>query len=443
MSRFSLRLRLALLIGLMLLVCGGALLAISYGLVSSNLNAPLEGALPSGPSAAGNRIRVGVASPARAAKEVAATKRAAQSTPKSASETPSGASQGRAAKEAVAKEAQTALTNRTLGQLVTQYLAALAGVVLVAVALGWLLAGRLLRSVRRITSVAGRVTGRNLSERIGLGGPRDELRELADAFDGMLARLDGVFRAQRRFIADASHELRTPLAAMRAEVEVLAADPHAAAADVEAATLVLRRQLARSEELIEALLALARSEPELLVLEVVDLAQIACELFEDASARIADCRLRIDHQLAPAVVHGDRRLLTLLVSNLLDNAIKHNHDGGWISLRSTVDAVSALLAVANSGHVVAAEEVQELAQAFRRGGRARVGDGHGLGLAIVAAVTHAHHGELTIMALKEGGLRVEISLPLVGDGVLDTPAASRTNGAVGAIAPTSSRGGSH
>ncbi|HEV3035324.1 MAG TPA: ATP-binding protein [Solirubrobacteraceae bacterium] len=429
MSRFSLRLRLALLIGLMLLVCGGALLAISYGLVSSNLNAPLEGALPSEPSAIGNRIRVGRLSSTRAAKEIAAPKRAAQSTPKSASETPSGASQARA-KEAVAKAAQTALTNRTLGQLVTQYLAVLAGIVLVAVALGWLLAGRLLRSVRRITSVAGRVTGRNLSERIGLGGPRDELRELADAFDGMLARLDGVFRAQRRFVADASHELRTPLAAMRAEVEVLAADPHATATDVEAATLVLQRQLARSEELIEALLALARSEPELLMLEVVDLAQLACEAFEDAGARMADCRLRIDHQLAPAVVHGDRRLLTLLVSNLLDNAIKHNHDGGWISLRGTVDADSALLAVANSGQVVAAEEVQELAQAFRRGGRARVGDGHGLGLAIVAAVTHAHQGELTIMALEEGGLRVEISLPLAVDDVLDAPAASSTNGAM-------------
>jgi signal transduction histidine kinase len=428
-SRFSLRLRLALLIGLMLLVCGGALLAISYGLVSSNLNAPLEGALPSEPSAIGNRIRVGRLSSTRAAKEIAAPKRAAQSTPKSASETPSGASQARA-KEAVAKAAQTALTNRTLGQLVTQYLAVLAGIVLVAVALGWLLAGRLLRSVRRITSVAGRVTGRNLSERIGLGGPRDELRELADAFDGMLARLDGVFRAQRRFVADASHELRTPLAAMRAEVEVLAADPHATATDVEAATLVLQRQLARSEELIEALLALARSEPELLMLEVVDLAQLACEAFEDAGARMADCRLRIDHQLAPAVVHGDRRLLTLLVSNLLDNAIKHNHDGGWISLRGTVDADSALLAVANSGQVVAAEEVQELAQAFRRGGRARVGDGHGLGLAIVAAVTHAHQGELTIMALEEGGLRVEISLPLAVDDVLDAPAASSTNGAM-------------
>jgi signal transduction histidine kinase len=396
-SRLSLRVRLALLIGLMLLVCGAALLAISYGLVSSNLNAPLEGAPPSVRRAPGDNDGK-----------------------------PAVASSARATKEAVAKEAQTALTSRTLDQLVTQYLAVLAGIVLVAVALGWLLAGRLLRSVRRITSVAERVTGRNLNERIGLeGGPRDELRELADAFDGMLARLDGVFRAQRRFVADASHELRTPLAAMRAEVEVLAADPHAAASDVDEATLVLRRQLARSEELIEALLALARSEPELLVREAVDLAQIAREALEDAGPRVAARRLRVDDQLAPAVVHGDRRLLTLLVGNLFDNAIKHNRDGGWIELRSAADTDRALLAVANSGHVVAAEDVQELAQAFRRGGRARVGDGHGLGLAIVQAVARAHQGTMTIKREDEGGLRIEVRLPLAAGDAADTPAALR------------------
>ncbi len=386
MSRLSLRVRLAVLIGLLLVISGAALLAISYGLVSSNLNTtpPMEGSGSEGPAAtAHTQSRSAGPPPGKPSRG------ALSSSTKSYS--PSLA-------------AQRALAGHTLDQLVKQYLAVLAGVVLVAVALGWLLAGRLLRSVRRITSVAERVTGRNLNERIGLEGPRDELRELADTFDGMLARLDRVFSAQRRFVADASHELRTPLATMRAEVEVLAADPHAAAADVEAATLVLRRQLARSEELIEALLALARSEPELLVLEDVDLAQIAREAFADAGARVAARRLRIDHQLAPAVMHGDRRLLTLLVGNLLSNAIKHNRDDGWIRLRTAVDGDTALLAVANSGHLVAAEEVQELAQAFRRGGRARVGDGHGLGLAIVQAVARAHQGTMTIKRENRGGL---------------------------------------
>jgi signal transduction histidine kinase len=238
------------------------------------------------------------------------------------------------------------------------------------------------------------------------------LRQLADAFDGMLERLDAVMRAQRRFVADASHELRTPLTAMQAEVEVLAADPHATAADVEAATLVFRRQLARSEELIEGLLALARSEPELLALEDLDLGQIGRALLEEAGPRVATRQLRVDRQLAPALVYGDRRLLTLLVGNLIDNAIKHNHDDGWIRLRTAADADSALLEIASSGHVVAAEELHELTQAFRRGGRARVGDGHGLGLALVQAVTRAHDGTMRIKREAEGGLTAEVRLPL-------------------------------
>jgi signal transduction histidine kinase len=411
-SRFSLRVRLAALIGVMLVLCGAALLAISYGLVSSNLSGPLPTKLGRPirtPGTTAAQRRTGKGTPSQQPGHVV---RAVATGPVvHANDVPAVDPKG---------AAQSALRERTLDHLLTQYLAVLAGVVLVAVALGWLLAGRLLRSIRRITRVADRVTGRNLNERIDLEGPRDELRDLADAFDGMLARLDAVFRTQRRFVADASHELRTPLAAMRAEVEVLAADPHAAAADVEAATVVLRRQLARSEELIEALLALARSEPELLAREDVGLAQIAREALEDADARVAARRLRIDRQLAPAVVHGDRRLLTLLVGNLLDNAIKHNHDGGWITLRTAVDAGRALLLVANGGHVVAAEEMQELAHAFRRGGRARVGDGHGLGLAIVQAVTRAHQGTMTITRENEGGLRIEVRLPLAPSKAADT-----------------------
>jgi signal transduction histidine kinase len=318
-------------------------------------------------------------------------------------------------KEAAAHALQTALKHRTLDRLVTQYAAVLAVVALAAVALGWLMAGRLLRSVRAITSVAERVTGKNLDERVALRGPRDELRELADAFDRMLARLDGLFSAQRRFVADASHELRTPLAAMRTEVEVLAADPNAVAGDVDAAFGVLQRQLASSEQLIEALLALARSEPELLDLEPIDLARLAREALEDR-ARDAGARvLRVDAQLSPAVVNGDRRLLTLLVGNLLGNAIAHNEDEGWIEMRTAVQGDRAVFAIANNGSEVAADEAQELVQAFRRGGRARVGDGQGLGLAIVAAVTDAHRGSLGIKPLPTGGLRVEVSLPLVAN----------------------------
>ena len=427
MTRLSLRVRLASLIGLMLVVCGAALLAISYGLVSSNLSAPAPtkpGPPIRAPATSGTQHSIG-----NGRSTPAGTSHVAHAIPTApvvhANHTGTVDPKGAAQRE---------LRKRTLDQLVTQYLAVLAGVVLVAVALGWLLAGRLLVSVRRMTSVAERVTGRNLNERVGLEGPRDELRELGDAIDAMLARLDGVFRTQRRFIADASHELRTPLAAMRAEIEVLEADPHAAAADVEAATVVLRRQLARSEELIHALLALARSEPALLVREDVDLAQTASEALGDAIACATARRLRIDHQLAPAVVHGDRRLLTLLVGNLLDNAIKHNHDGGWITLKTAVDADAALLAVTNSGRLVPAEDVQELTQAFRRGGTARVGDGHGLGLAIVQAVARAHQGTITIERSNEGGLSIEIRLPLATSEAADTPASRDANETVSTAA---------
>jgi signal transduction histidine kinase len=399
-SRISLRVRLASLIGLMLVVSGAALLAISYGLVSSNLSTPLSPTAPPGehmvPAQPG-----GAATPRRSTtfvQPVPATVRAAET------------------------RTQSALRARTLNQLVTQYLLAGAGIVLVAIALGWFLAGRLLGSLRRITSVAQRITGRNLDERIGLNGPRDELRELAEAFDQMLARLDGVFTAQRRFVADASHELRTPLAAMRTEIEVLAADPDAAVADMEAATLVLRRQFARSEALIGSLLALARSEPGLLAREFVDLADVASEAREDAGIDADSRRLRVDADLTPALVEGDRRLLTLLAANVLSNAVKHNHDRGWVTLSTRVDSGVALLDVANSGLIVTAEEVQELTQAFRRGGTARVGDGHGLGLAIAAAVTSAHNGTLTIGHRTEGGLRVEVRLPLANP----QPADART-----------------
>ena len=375
MSRFSLRARLTALI-VLLALCGAALLAISYALTRANLSPP-------SPTAHGAR----------------------RAPPRDA----------------------------------PQLLAALAAVVLVAVALSWLLAARVLRSVRGITSIAERVTGRSLHERVGLDGPRDELRELSDAFDEMLARLDRVFESQRRFVADASHELRTPLAAMRAELEVLAADPQAAATDVEATTLVLRRQLGRSDELITALLALARSEPELLNLEAVDLAQLAREALEENTSDAVARGLKIDPQLAPAVLDGDRRLLRLLVGNLLGNAVKHNHGDGWIELRTARERDTALLVVVNSGLPVAADELDALTQAFRRGGTARVGDGHGLGLTIAQAVVHAHDGTMTITQRDAGGLTINVRLPLAPSAAASAAAAHNGSGNVSKIVAARAR----
>jgi signal transduction histidine kinase len=198
---------------------------------------------------------------------------------------------------------------------------------------------------------------------------------------------------------------------MRAEIEVLAADPDAAATDIEASTAVLRRQLGRSEELINALLALARSQPELLEWEDVDLADVAREALEHVAATAAERPLHVEATLEHAKVHADRRLIALLVTNLLDNAIKHNREDGWLAIRTATNPDRAVLMVANSGPTVRADELVDLTQPFRRGGRARTGDGHGLGLAIVAAVASAHRGRLTIQTPTDGGLRIEVSLP--------------------------------
>jgi signal transduction histidine kinase len=369
MSRLSLRVRLAALIGIPLIMSGAVLLAISYALVTSSLSEPLPPQRADAMSAPRRTIAFDVT--------------------------------------------QRALVERTRTQLVGRYAVVLAGSVAVAVALSWLMATRLLGALRKITAVAQRIGRGALDERVGLDGPRDEMRELGDTFDAMLGRLDAVFNAHRRFIADASHELRTPLTAMRAEIEVLCGDPAAAAADVAAATSVLRRQLACSEELIDALLVLAKSEPELLANTQLDLAELAAEALADAGPATIARHLRVDTRLGPALTNGDFRLLARLTANLIANACTHNHAHGWISVATTTHDGRAVLTVSNSGPVISDGELAGLTQAFRRGGRARVGTGHGLGLAIVAAIARAHDAELRIENPDTGGLRVDLCLPRV------------------------------
>jgi signal transduction histidine kinase len=393
MSRFSLRIRLAALIGTLLIISGAALLAISYRLVSSNLHGPP----PPAASTPHNRN-----TPPSGGLGMTGTRTTVPGIPPAHTIS------------LTAQAAQKRLADRALDRLVTQYLEVLAGIAVVAVGVGWLLAGRLLRSVRRVSAVARQVTGGNLAARVGLGGPRDELRELADTFDAMLARLDEMFSSQRRLIADASHELRTPLAVMRAEIEVLAENPAATARDIETATATLRRQLPRSEELMDALLALSRSEPELRVNAPVDLGKVARQVLEGIIPDPASRHLHLRQSIAPAIVDGDRRLLVGLVTNLVANAIKHNHDGGWIELRTEARDGKAVLIVDNSGPVLAPESVEGLARPFTRGGKARTGDGHGLGLTIAKAVAEAHNGELMMQPHPDGGLRVTASLPWPG-----------------------------
>jgi signal transduction histidine kinase len=391
-KRLGVRARLAALLGLLLIGCGVGLLAISYGLVSENLTGPLPA--PTGMSA--SRL---AAHPPPAPRGIFS----ARSIRKRQTIHP--------ITPGAAHSLQQRLAHRTLHQLVIQFLAVLAGVVVLAVGLGWLLAGRLLGPLRRVTSAARRVSGRNLHERISLRGPRDELRDLADTFDLMLARLEAAFTAQRRFIADASHELRTPLATMRAEIEVLESDPSASAQDVRAATATLRRQLWRSEELIRALLTLARSQPELLGHERLDLASLVRQTLIEQHEQIAGRELQLTSSLAPAPIEGDRALLTQTVANLLSNAVKHNRVGGRLEIRTGSAEQRTTLEFANDGQAIPSSRVPELLLAFRRGGTARTGDGLGLGLTIVETIVIAHDGGLTLEPRPQGGLRVEVTLP--------------------------------
>jgi signal transduction histidine kinase len=301
------------------------------------------------------------------------------------------------------------LRAQTLHRLLLYYVVALIAMTLVAVASGYLLAGRALAPLRRITATARRVSSENLGERISLGGPADELRQLADTFDGMLARLDAAFASQRHFVASASHELRTPLAVMRAELDVALADPHASATELRAMGEGLRETIDRCEQLIEGLLTLARAEAFSGRGEAVELGAVAADCLTDLGARAADCKIRLRTRLAPAWTHGEPALLERMVANLIDNAIRHNLPGGWLEVGTRPAGGEVELTVANGGAVIAPEAALTLTEPFRRLDR-RV-SGFGLGLSIVRNVAEAHGGRLALRAPGTGGLEVTVSLP--------------------------------
>ena len=299
--------------------------------------------------------------------------------------------------------------HQTLHQLLFVYVLALVAMTAISVLAGWLLGGRALAPLRRVIATAQRVSGENLGERIALEGPQDELKELADTFDGMLARLDSAFASQRHFVANASHELRTPLAIMRTEVDVALADPDASLAELREMGEALRESIDRSEGLISALLALARSETVTGAEQRVELDVLAGDCVTDLSRRAGQAAVSIDtEQLAPAVVRGDPALLERLLANLIDNGIRHNVPGGRLTIATRTLGSEVELIVANGGPVIAPEQVASLTQPFRR--LARQSGGYGLGLSIVASVVAAHHGRLQVSAPPTGGLRVQVLL---------------------------------
>jgi signal transduction histidine kinase len=278
--------------------------------------------------------------------------------------------------------------------------------------LGWFMSGRVLRPVRVITETARRASEQHLGERLALTGARDELKELADTFDDMLERLDGAFAAQRRFVANASHELRTPLTVMRTAIDVTLAKPSPTARQLTDMAARVRRSIDRAESLIEALLTLAVTDQGKLSTEFTDLAAWAEDAIDAAAPEIERLELHVVTELDPAETTGDPQLLERMISNLVDNAVRHNEPGGWIRLRTGSSAAAVYLEVANSGPVIPDNAVLSLFEPFRRmEARTGVRDGVGLGLSIARSVVTAHHATVTARSRPAGGLDISVVIP--------------------------------
>ena len=290
---------------------------------------------------------------------------------------------------------------------------ALAVIAVAAAAIGWLIAGRVLRPLRTITAAARRISASSLHERLALHGPDDELKELADTLDSLFARLEASFDAQRRFAANASHELRTPLTRERTLLQVTLADPAATTGTWQAVSQELLASNAEQERLIEALLTLASSEAGPGEREPADLAAITSAALAAARPAISRLGLHVHADIQPAALDGDPLLVQQLAANLIDNAVRHNIPGGDIQITTSTSPAGAVLSVTNSGQVIPAAEVDRLFQPFQRLGPrpARRDGGHGLGLSIVRAIATAHAATITAQPRPGGGLAIDVTFP--------------------------------
>jgi len=312
----------------------------------------------------------------------------------------------------------------TLDTMLVASLIMLGVVGVIAGGFGWLLAGRALYPLQRITATARRVADRSLHERIALDGPNDEIKDLADTFDAMLERLDRSFDSQRRFVANASHELRTPLTINRTLIEV-ALDNQQANESLRqlGATLLAVNQ--RHERLIDGLLTLASSEQRITEPTPVDLADIARHITRESQSAAQNAGVDIRTKLQPAPVIGDPVLLERLTQNLVDNAVRYNlPKEGWIKVTTDVVDDHVHLTVENTGPPVPPYEVPSLFEPFRRlptterladSANTSISRGAGLGLSIVRSVARAHGGDLHASPREDGGLTVRVRIPAASE----------------------------
>lgn len=311
------------------------------------------------------------------------------------------------------KKLEIGFLDATLRSLLSQGAIALGVLTIVATVFGYLMAARVLRPLHHISDTAGRISKGNLGERLAFSGPHDEIKNLADTFDSMMEQLQHAFDDQQRFVSDASHELRTPLAINRTLIEVALRKKDASgdAQRLGGALLVVNE---RHERLINGLLALAKGERGIRDRSTVDLADIAGHIAELRRGEADERGVRLHIFPGPALTSGDPVMLERIVHNLLENAIRYNDPGGWVSVRSAVQPDgTAALAVANTGHIVPGYDMEAIFQPFRRLRVDRVDSerGAGLGLAIVRNMARAHGGDVTAVPREGGGLVVTVRLP--------------------------------
>jgi signal transduction histidine kinase len=419
-----------MLYGLLFLIAGTALLAITYGLVARDSTTQEArsfvvsrttsgGKLPSLPpgikavintqAKGGPTIVLDQKAPSRGVVGIQAYAGQLNATFKRL--TAAQAAQLHAV-QAKAKAGIDHVTQEQLSTLLTRSGVALGIMALASIGLGWVMAGRALRPVRTMSSRARGISERNLHERLALDGPDDELKELANTFDGLLGRLERAFDSQRRFVANASHELRTPITLERALVEVALADPHPT---IEALQDTCRRVLSASEQqerLIEALLTLARSQRGLESRAPVDLRDLTAEMVR----AVPSSGLRVETALGDAQTVGDQAMVERLVANLVENAVRYNRPDGWVSAWTGERNGLPTIEVANVGPVVEPAHVDQLVKPFYRAVENGNGNGRGLGLglSIVQAIAEAHGATLETEPRPEGGLRVVVAFPVAG-----------------------------
>jgi signal transduction histidine kinase len=392
LPRRTVRLKFTLLYGGLFLASGAALLTVTYLLVSRAM-----------PMAASAHIQSGTGGAAAGAQEYCYVS-GSGGMPASLPTTGCGAllSQQR---------------GDELRELLVDSGIALALMTAVSIGLGWLVAGRVLHPLRTMTSAVRRISASNLHQRLRLHGPDDELRDMGTTFNELLARLEAAFGAQRQFVANASHELRTPLARQRTLVEVALRD---AGPTVAGMRETLRRVLATGEQqerLIEALLTLARSQRGLDRREPLDLAEVTAGALPASATEARSRGVAVNMTPGSAPILGDQRLAERLVANLVSNAVRHNVPGGRAEVVTGMRSGRAVLSVANSGPVIAPEQVELLFQPFGRLETARLSrDGIGLGLSIVTAIAQAHDADLRARPLAGGGLEVEVLFPAASPG---------------------------